>query len=126
MWWWLVACRTEEPAACEYPETAAAIDGTLVDADSCSRWTAAVDDHVIVKVGVVEDLDPATEENEIPGCTATFETDVLALNSDPIYGSFGDEGPAWTFDFVATTAGETEVVIGCDDGAEWLGIVEVE
>jgi hypothetical protein len=106
----------QEMADCWEMKVPGPVEGTLTDEDSCQAWALIVGEHAYVNIFV---------EDEFIDCDAQLE-DFLAIPHDPTYSNMGDEGPKWTYDFLAVSEGEGAASVSCDDGNLWEGYFIVE
>ena len=113
----LLACApaTDETACTSWPDAAVPPDG--VTEESCGWYALSVGGHLYANVYVT---DPDA------GCDAVL-ADGLALNAEPIFSNMSDDAAKWTYDIVATSAGNSlHADVTCSDGTRFEARVDVE
>ena len=106
----------QETEECWKMEVPSPVEGTLSDEDSCKAWSLIIGEHAYVNIFV---------DDEFIECDAQLE-DNLEIPYAPTYSNMGDEGPKWTYDFLAVLEGEGAATLSCDDGNIWEGYFIVE
>ena len=107
------------PPECDFSNMPLHPDGPAEQIDDCRAFVIGVGEHLYVNMTV-------TGSEAV--CTETLG-EGLALNAEPIYSEFGEDGPRFTYDIVgeAATGGDRALVdIECDDGSYWRAEVVVE
>lgn len=97
-----------------YPSEPSPLPGVLSADDDRGYWQMVVDEHLYVTLAV-----------ESQATTCDVDGDTLTLNANPIYSDFGDDGPRWTVDLVASEVDpHAQIRIECGD-VDWRAKVQV-